>query len=462
MSPTPTNLTDEQREARRTRARDLIEARLTETWPAWRRLGRKPNLPLAADIALDSLGDLAAEILVDGTMMRALTIRDGVATLELAEATEMVTIFAAGMRGVLDGHGASNYVEMEMTDGKTGEGFTVTVRRRERPTPHELRQQADARADKLAAELAEARQLLSNTTGQPATAPWPPAGDQRPDHKLYTLLRRTGLTPEAAQQEIDTYTQTILAGQGAPAVDRTPLRDRIRRAVCEAEGFAWDTDMLEPDEYGEHADAVLAVLPAPAVDRATVCICGHTEAQHFEDVCQVCDCGDYMVPEAAREMIAHLRGAALAKQDGRRATTLREGADLIEQALIHSVTPASSERDEVWDQAVRAAATELRNVADGVAAEAQQPTPAEAHQPEHTWAAELHDPLANEWVPGTRYLVRDRAVNALEHARKIAATWKDGTPTERRLVRATTTYTVEQPEPESQQPTPAPAEETAP
>lgn len=41
---------------------------------------------------------------------------------------------------------------------------------------------------------------------------------------------------------------------------RAGLRDRIRRAVCEAEGFAWDSDMLEPDEYGEHADTVLAVL----------------------------------------------------------------------------------------------------------------------------------------------------------------------------------------------------------
>jgi hypothetical protein len=49
----------------------------------------------------------------------------------------------------------------------------------------------------------------------------------------------------------------------APA-DRAELRDRIRRAVCEAEGFAWDSDLLEPDEYGEVADAVLAVLPAPA------------------------------------------------------------------------------------------------------------------------------------------------------------------------------------------------------
>ena len=56
------------------------------------------------------------------------------------------------------------------------------------------------------------------------------------------------------------------------------LRDRIRRAICEAEGFAWDTDMLEPDEYCEQADAVLAVLPAPA-DRAAVL---HDVAGWFE------------------------------------------------------------------------------------------------------------------------------------------------------------------------------------
>jgi hypothetical protein len=55
----------------------------------------------------------------------------------------------------------------------------------------------------------------------------------------------------------------------APPADRAELRDRIRRAVCEASGFAWDSDMLEPDEYGEVADAVLAVLPAPA-DRAAI------------------------------------------------------------------------------------------------------------------------------------------------------------------------------------------------
>lgn len=138
-----TERTEAQREQRRSQARDLIENRLRETWPAWRRPARKPDFHFAAALAFDALGDLAAEILVDGTMMRSLTIKDGVATLELAEATEMVRIFAAGMRGCLDGHGASNYVEMEMTDGATGDAYIVTVQRQQRPTPHEFRRQAE-------------------------------------------------------------------------------------------------------------------------------------------------------------------------------------------------------------------------------------------------------------------------------------------------------------------------------
>ncbi|MFF7183282.1 hypothetical protein [Streptomyces sp. NPDC008121] len=55
----------------------------------------------------------------------------------------------------------------------------------------------------------------------------------------------------------------------APA-DRAATRDRIRRAIGEASGFTWLPDeLMEPDEYGEHADAVLAVLDAPA-DRAAI------------------------------------------------------------------------------------------------------------------------------------------------------------------------------------------------
>lgn len=83
---------------------------------------------------------------------------------------------------------------------------------------------------------------------------------------------------------LDAYREAVLAAAPVPPpTDQTALRDRIRRAVCEAEGFAWDTDMLEPDEYGEAADAVLAVLP-DVVDRAaliaaTVRAC----AEHLRD-----------------------------------------------------------------------------------------------------------------------------------------------------------------------------------
>ncbi|MFE7360688.1 hypothetical protein [[Kitasatospora] papulosa] len=103
------------------------------------------------------------------------------------------------------------------------------------------------------AALTVARRVLGTTTMQPATAPWPPTGDQRPDHGLYTLLRRAGLTPEAAQQEIDTYTQTILAsGDGL-------------RARFEALAADWE----KRGEYGDvsltwGARGIRAVLAAEA------------------------------------------------------------------------------------------------------------------------------------------------------------------------------------------------------
>lgn len=54
------------------------------------------------------------------------------------------------------------------------------------------------------------------------------------------------------------------ASPPAPA-DRAATRDRIRRAICEASGFTWLPDeLMEPDEYGEHADAVLAALAGEA------------------------------------------------------------------------------------------------------------------------------------------------------------------------------------------------------
>ncbi|HEX6518305.1 MAG TPA: hypothetical protein VF049_22280 [Nocardioidaceae bacterium] len=86
--------------------------------------------------------------------------------------------------------------------------------------------------------------------------------------------------------------------------------------------------------------------------------------------------------------------------------------------------------------------------------------PAETHDTEarpsvHRWGTELYAPLTDEWIPTTHYLVRDRALAALAYLRARAPKWKDGTPVERRLVRETTTWTVE----DDTAPAPEPAEQ---
>ncbi|NUS83700.1 MAG: hypothetical protein HOY75_13375 [Streptomyces sp.] len=88
------------------------------------------------------------------------------------------------------------------------------------------------------------------------------------------LLREAATLYDAREQPDSAALLRRLARELTPApvssaVPDHTLRDRIRRAVCEAEGFMWNTELLEPDEYGEVADAVLSVLPPPA-DRATV------------------------------------------------------------------------------------------------------------------------------------------------------------------------------------------------
>jgi hypothetical protein len=70
----------------------------------------------------------------------------------------------------------------------------------------------------------------------------------------------------------------------------------------------------------------------------------------------------------------------------------------------------------------------------------------ETQPPRHRWAVEFRDGVAGEWVSCTRYLVRQRAVDRYHALSKHHPTWKDGTPVERRLVRETVTYTVEDPD----------------
>lgn len=70
-------------------------------------------------------------------------------------------------------------------------------------------------------------------------------------------------------------------------------------------------------------------------------------------------------------------------------------------------------------------------------------TPAdEAHPPIHSWRVEVLD--GDEWMPASGlHADRDKAQQLLDNGTRRKPLWADGTPVQRRLVRETTTYTVE-------------------
>lgn len=77
--------------------------------------------------------------------LRSMHAEGGEYLLDLTARRELLHAIADTLCGTLDDASAPNYVEIEVTRPNTGQRFTLTIRRRERPTPHELRQQADAK-----------------------------------------------------------------------------------------------------------------------------------------------------------------------------------------------------------------------------------------------------------------------------------------------------------------------------
>jgi hypothetical protein len=123
-----------------------------------------------------------------------------------------------------------------------------------------------------------------------------------------------------------------------------------------------------------------------------------------------------------------------------RAAVLREAAARYEDMLAKATT---SDDPRYWT-AVRDVTLGLRRLAGEARDEQEtQQTETEAQPPYHRWSIETRDAVADQWTPGTPIADRDKAVERYGHVTANWPTWKDGTPVERRLVRATTTYTVE-------------------
>jgi len=143
---------------------------------------------------------------------------------------------------------------------------------------------------------------------------------------------------------------------------------------------AWEQRLPETIRTATAVDAIRTVLESavvpvssPPADRAAtpVCICGHPEQRHFEDVCQTCGCGDYLEPRDAAEVIARWRTAALnARAD--RAAVLHAAADALPEADLPFVSPMGRRQTAEW----------LRRMADETpAAEVQSKSCVHCGQP---------------------------------------------------------------------------------
>ncbi|MEK9524629.1 hypothetical protein MIU24_35500 [Streptomyces venezuelae] len=78
-----------------------------------------------------------------------------------------------------------------------------------------------------------------------------------------------------------------------------------------------------------------------------------------------------------------------------------------------------------------------------VGQQAEARTTDEARPPREQWRVEIYDPVAEEWAPGVAFSERDRAAERLDAVPTYSPRWGTDTPPRRRLVRETTTWTVE-------------------
>jgi hypothetical protein len=204
----------------------------------------------------------------------------------------------------------------------------------------------------------------------------------------------------------------------------------IRCALC-----AGDTDALTA--------ALLPVLGAPVVrdglrDRIAEALLDYLS--RTADI-RTGRTGDLaFMPEITDAEQLRIADAVLAvlPPTNQRADVLLWAADRYETILASATAQHSS--DPRYYTGVRDVILGLRRLAG----EAQQD---EARPPQHAWRVETRDPLADEWAPGSHFASRPHAVERYETANRIAPVWRDGTPVERRIVRETTTYTVEEPNP---------------
>ncbi|MFE6103214.1 hypothetical protein ACFVQ4_25100 [Streptomyces laurentii] len=335
----------------------------------------------------------------------------------------------------------------------------ATIRR-----PETVRRNAYGRADAVLAVLDAAG--IRDAARQ--AAPWPyclNCGHDWTDHgtdvcgvsERFPTPHNCGCT-NAEEDDAPAARQAT----GQPASETASLRDQLRKAICEANGFAWDSDMLEPDEYGEHADVVLAVLANRQPAARTLTVQEHDRAWHAIEGAAGQPAAD---PGTVLAAVLHALRIQAPTAEDEQAYTLRKRGAAGQPTAVPDPTVADDpvqlrwglgdvlpgdddtvticlsgpDREPYWLELDPERATALRNdlapPAAGLTAPTNHDTETEARAARSTWRVEGYD--ANEWNPVSCTFQRSEDA----HDRKRRSHRYPDMPS--RIVRETTTWTIE-------------------
>lgn len=123
--------------------------------------------------------------------------------------------------------------------------------------------------------------------------------------------------------------------------------------------------------------------------------------------------------------------------------TCREYDSEFYTAFGHT-SPKEASKDEPADARIPTCYVQFMGGAHCATPPVVEQPAAEAWPPRERWRVEFYDPLAKEWDPGIAFSDRERARERLDNVATYSPRWGDDTPTKRRLVRETTTWTVEE------------------
>ncbi|MFC7983842.1 hypothetical protein [Streptomyces sp. NPDC057336] len=261
----------------------------------------------------------------------------------------------------------------------------------------------------------------------------------------------TDQTAPLREQLLDALDFSYCQGLGYATPEELLTAYDASRAPGDWDALVREADQLRRDGAALHAraegiDRQLAALRqqvAAPVDRAAAL--SETERRMLEYALDLADeeiatdGSDFTDDE--EDALAELRrivtkptdtgGFELRGDTEIRAAALREAADRVDNEEL------PSDYVDMFDNGARWAAKLLRRMADETAT-----TETQAHPPLHQWRVEILD--GDEWMPASG-LRRDRsqAAEQLRMSSERRPLWNDGTGVQRRLVRETTTYTVE-------------------